>query len=89
MIGLAFTFDILQTLQPDGTKEPAQIENVKVYPTITHYDGGFANIRDYMLADYTPELAAAHGVRERHPNFSIEYINSVITENIAPEFIAN
>ncbi len=88
MVGLALTFTIHQVTQPDGTKEPATITDVKVYPTVTHYDTKFANIRDYMLADYTPELAAAHGVRERNPEFSLEYINTLIEELIAPEFIA-
>ncbi len=88
MIGLCYTFDMKQTVAPDGTKEPVRIENVKVYPTITHYDANFSNIRSYMYQDYTPELAAAHGVRERYPGFTMEYIQSVLNEHIAPEYLA-
>lgn len=88
MIGLAFTCDIHQTVLPDGTRQPVRIENVKVYPTVTHYDASYTNIRDYMLSDYTQELAQTHGVRAREPGFSMEYIQGLLEEYIPAEFLA-
>ena len=87
MIGLCYAFDINQTVYPDGSKDPVRIENVKVYPTITHYDNGYSNIRCYMYRDYTEELAAQHGVRERYPGFTKEFIQSVLSEHVSSEFL--
>ncbi len=87
MIGLCYTFDIRQTSYPDGSKDPVRIENVKAYPTITHYDANFSNIRSYMYRDYSPELAAQHGVKERYPGFTLEYIQGVLNENVSSEFL--
>ena len=87
VIGICFTFNINQTVDPDGTRHPVLIDNVKAYPTVTHYDAGYQNIRDYMFRDYTPELAAQHGVQARYPGFSIDYITELLTTYIAPEFL--
>ncbi len=87
MIGLCYTFTIHQTSYPDGSKDPVVIDNVKAYPTITHYDGGYSNIRSYMYRDYTEELAAQHGVKERYPGFNLEFIQSVLNENVSSEFL--
>lgn len=87
MIGLMFTFDLTQETESDGTKHPVIVENVNVYPTITHYDSAYDNIRCYMYKDYTKELAASHGVRARSVGFSMEYIKQVLEENVSDEFL--
>ncbi|MDL2252968.1 CapA family protein [Ruminococcaceae bacterium OttesenSCG-928-I18] len=87
MIGLCYTFDICQNVRPDGTREDVRIENVKAYPTVTHYDGNYENIRCYMYRDYTDELAGQHGVGARYPGFSMEYIQEVVTTYVDPEFL--
>ncbi len=87
LIGICFAFDISQTVDPDGTRHPVEMGNVKAYPTITHYGAGYSDIRDYMFRDYTDELAAQHGVRSIAPGFNLDYIKGVLQEYIAPEFL--
>lgn len=87
LIGLCFTFELEQTVEPDGTKTPVTVHEVKVYPTVTHYDSNYKNIRCYMFRDYTGELAAGHGVRERFPGFTTEYIRDVLTTYVSPEYL--
>lgn len=86
MVGIALTFELHQTVDPDGTRHPATVNEVKAYPTVTHYDNGYHNIRDYMFRDYTEELAAQHGTRQRS-TFSLEYITELCQQQIAPEFL--
>ncbi len=87
MIGLCLTFDIKQTVYSDGTEEPIQIENIQVYPTVTHYESNYNNIRVYMYEDYTSELAAQHGVLARYSGFNMEYIQGLLQEHISPEYL--
>ncbi len=87
MVGLCLSFEFTQTLNPDGTKEDLQVVNPVVSPTVTHYDGGFANNHLYMLSDYTQELAQTHGVRGNDPQFSLEWIYDLCIENIDAQFL--
>lgn len=87
MLGMALTFTLRQQVDADGTKTPATVENVKIYPTVTHYDAGYANIRNYMYRDYTDELAAGHGVKARESGFSRNYMQGLLQQYIAPEFL--
>ncbi len=88
MVGLAFTFDISMTVEPDGTHLPATITNVKAYPAITHYEysGGsfYENSRVYMYNDYTDELADQHAVPG---GISREYIANLASDVISDEFL--
>lgn len=86
MVGIALTFDISQQVNPDGTRESITIENVKVYPTVTHYDAGYKNIRQYMYANYTEELAAQHGVNANAP-FNLAYIETLMQTHIDAEYL--
>lgn len=86
MVGMVLAFDIQQKVEPDGTRGAIAIQNVKVYPTVTHYDAGYKNIHDYMFRDYTNELAARHGVNERNA-FSLAYIVELMQNNIDPSFL--
>lgn len=69
----------------DGTTE---VNNVKIYPCVNHYDYGYSNIRVYLLKDYTAELADSHGVRTEYSYFNLDYINQVVNEYIPQEFLA-
>ncbi len=86
MISYIFTFDITKTTQPDGTSSIA-IDHVRAVPAVTHYDAGYKNVREYLLRDYTPELAAAHGCRANSPAFSYDYIRQVLADNIEQQYI--
>ncbi len=87
MIGYAFTFDLLQTVEPDETRHPVRVENVKAWPTVTHYGAGYSDVRTYMLGDYTEELAVQHGVRARYPNFSLAYIRELCQSYVSPDYL--
>lgn len=86
LIGITLTMDIVKTTQPDETSETI-IENVHAVPTVMHYDANYTNGRVYLFRDYTDELAAAHGIRAAYPAFSRTYIEDVLKNNIAPEFL--
>ncbi len=83
MVGLALTFELVLTVQPDGTRGDAMVENIQIYPTVIHYDAGYKNIRDYMYRDYTDELATQHGTG----GFSRAYIENLVREYIPAEYL--
>lgn len=87
MVGMILTLTVEKTTQPDGSVSTV-IQDPLFYPTVNHYDAHYANIRMYLLRDYTDELASAHGVRSNFPGFSINYITSMLQENVDPEFLA-
>ncbi|MCL2018145.1 MAG: CapA family protein [Oscillospiraceae bacterium] len=82
MIGGVLSFEVAVNSQ---TRE-AQIKDVLLTPTITHYDSKYGFIRIYPLSEYTPELAAAHGVKE-FGHFSYDYIYEVLNNNVSEEFL--
>ena len=51
-----------KTTSPDGTVQ-LEVLDPQLHPTVTHYGAGKSDVRTYLYRDYTPELAAAHGVR--------------------------
>ena len=67
MLGGCATFDI----RKNGETGQITFENVKWYPTVTHYDmggdftRGTRNFKVYLLKDYTDELAKNHGLNPR------------------------
>lgn len=87
MIGMVLTFTIEKTTQPDGSSSTV-IRNPLFYPTVNHYDANYANIRLYLFKDYTDELAAAHGVRDKFPGFSCSYITLMLKKNVDEQFLA-
>ncbi len=86
MIGALLECEFEKTLNPDGTSVSI-VKSATLRPVITHYDAYYKNIRVYLYEDYTSELASAHGVRSRYPQFSLEYIESVLRENINSELL--
>ena len=83
MLGVAVDLQIKKSIHSGAIS----IENVKAIPLVTHYESDFANVRVYPYSMYTRELAENHGVRERG-EFSLEYADHIIRNNIPEEFLA-
>lgn len=86
LIGTILTVKLEKTTAPDGSVACAVTEP-KLHPTVTHYGAGKSEARTYLLRDYTPELAKAHGVRAEYPAFGMEYIRNVLQSNINSEYL--
>lgn len=86
MLGGLFQFNMVKTYDKNGGYE-ISIEEPYFVPTITHFDYEFANIRNYLLSDYTPELAAKHGVKGYDSRFSYDYIHNIVSDVIPREFL--
>ncbi|MCI2046691.1 MAG: CapA family protein [Faecalibacterium sp.] len=86
LVGAVLTFTIEKTVQPDGTSAVQLIEP-KLHPTVTHYAPGTQDITTYLYRDYTPELAAAHGVRGKDSRFTYDTITQIIQQNISSDFL--
>lgn len=88
LVGEMPDFDIVV----DGATGETYLDDVGAIPTIVHYDdGNFSNIRIYPYSQYTPELAASHGLpyaypAGTYPEFSWGIINDIINNNIPEEF---
>lgn len=87
MLGGMFRFDIVKTYTDLDDNYEITIENPKFVPIVTHYDANYSNVRNYLLEDYTAEMAAGHGVRAFQPVFSIEFMENVIYKYIPEEFL--
>lgn len=87
LVGAVLTFTIQKTTQPDGTVQ-TEILSPLLHPVVTHYAPGTQDITTYLYQDYTPELAANHGVRGKDARFNYDFVTSVIQDNISPEFLA-
>ncbi len=87
MLGGMFQFDIVKTYTDLEDNYIMSIENPKFVPTVTHYDSNYSNVRNYLLSDYTEELANKHGVRAMQSVFSIEFMENIINKYIPEEFL--
>ena len=63
------------------------IERVKFEPLVTHYNSKFRELAIYPFSEYSRELAALHGCRKYDNLFSYDYLQSLITKTISPEFL--
>ena len=86
MIGAILSLQFQKSTAPDGTVTLGLV-NPKLHPTVTHYGTNKSDVRTYLYRDYTPELAAAHGVRANSSDFSYEYIRSTAEKYIDPAFL--
>ena len=86
MLGGLFQFNIVKSYDENGT-EAISVVSPYFVPTITHYDYNYSNVRNYLLWDYTPELAAKHGVKPHDNKFSYDYIESIVYNVIPEEFL--
>lgn len=83
MLGGVLNFDIVKN---NATGEIA-FENVKFSGVVTHYGQSFSNLRIYPLSEYTQELASKHGVLDKTPEFSLQYLNDIIAKVIDKQFL--
>lgn len=83
MLGGVLNFDIVKN---NATGEIA-FENVKFSGVVTHYGQSFSNLRIYPLSEYTEELASKHGVLDKTPEFSLQYLNDIIAKVIDKQFL--
>ena len=100
MIGGFLCFDIVKTA--DGE---TKLENTQIIPVITHYryesgrtgpynpvysfQNGRYGFQVYSFEDYTPELAAEHGVALFDQAFSYDYIKNLIKTRVPAEFLGD
>lgn len=91
MICGIFTFDIIVNRETRAV----EIADLQITPIITHYERGHTNVRIIPLTEYTPELAASHGI-ESHSAFShtyhgglwrYEYIYEMLKRTVREEFL--
>lgn len=61
---------------------------MKFEPIVTHYGAHFANLAIYPLSEYSDQLAKAHGVRTRTPDFSMKFIQNIIDQSIPKQYQA-
>ena len=87
MLGGMFQFDIVKTYTDLNDNYEISIENPKFVPTVTQYDANYANVRNYLLKDYTAEMAGSHGVRAFQDVFSLEFMEKIIYKYIPEEFL--
>lgn len=66
--------------------EKPVISDIKLTPTVTHYEWGYANLSIYKLSDYSQELAAAHGVRQ-YSSFSYDYIIDFLKNVVDEQYL--
>lgn len=83
MVSGILEFDIVFA----GRSEKIKISDIRLTPIVTHYDYGYRNLRIMKLSDYTPELAAAHGVH-KYDSFSYDFIVKLLRSTIDERFLA-
>lgn len=63
------------------------IEDAKIIPIVTHYDGaGRKNVHNMLLSDYSDEMASKHGVKANYAYFGMGYLHSIVERNIPEIF---
>ncbi len=75
------------SVEKNYSTEMITITNARFIPVVTHYGPSFTNIKTYPLAKYTKELANAHGVKKRTPEFNYDYINNLVEKVIDEQFL--
>lgn len=86
-VGGILTLDMIKTTNVDNTVSIC-IKDPKIHPVITHYDSGRSNVRNYLYRDYTPELAAQHGMRAYDSTFSYDQLRKIAESSISSEFLS-
>lgn len=75
------------TVTKEYESNTVSITSARFIPTVTHYEGGKANVRVYPLDQYTDELAAKHGIHQHESKFDLAYINQTVSSVINEEFL--
>ena len=82
LVGILADFNVTKSLETNKVS----ITDVKAIPVITHYGPSFSNVTAYPYDEYNEDLAKAHGVRAK-AEFSMTYIDKLLTDNIPPQFL--
>lgn len=78
------------TITYDFSEDTFTIDDIDFRPVITHYVGGCKEICNYLYADYSAELAAAHGVKTLSgSSLSLAYIEDLVTSTIDEQYLAD
>lgn len=85
-VGGILTVEMEKTTDVDGSIS-LQLKDPKIHPVITHYDAGRSNVRNYLYRDYTPELAAKHGMRQYDSTFSYDKLKQIAESSVSEEFL--
>jgi len=64
------------------------VDGARFHPVITHYGAGFSNVRLVAWPDYTPALAAAHGVRGYDNRFGYSFIENLLRRTVPEGMLA-
>lgn len=75
------------TVTKDFEKKTTVISSARFIPIVTHYGKNYYNIKNYPLSSYTKALASTHGVIEKTPEFSINYLNNIVNKVIDKNFL--
>ena len=72
------------------TKQGGEIavDGARFHPVITHYGTGFSDVRLVAWPDYTPAMAAAHGVRGYDSRFGYSYIENLLRRTVPEGMLA-
>ena len=82
-LGGMIGFDIVQV--DDGKP---YLENVVFEPTVSHYNKNLMNNTVHYLKEYTPEMAAKHGVKTFFGHkFDYDTLYSYVYDTIPPDFL--
>ncbi len=86
MLAGLFQFDINKIYDEEGNYE-ITITDPYFVPTVTHYDYEWSNVRNYLLKDYSADMASKHGVRAYDGKFSMSYMENLVRKYIPEEFL--
>jgi poly-gamma-glutamate synthesis protein (capsule biosynthesis protein) len=75
-------------LTRESPEAPVQAAEVRLYPVVTHYGRGMSEVEIYPFTEYTPELAAAHGVRAYDGRFGYKYLQEKIKGCVPAAFLS-
>jgi len=63
------------------------IETPRFHPVITQYGTGFGNVHLVAWPDYTPAMAASHGVRGYDSRFGYTFIENLLRRTIPEDIL--
>lgn len=83
MLGGMAAVDFVYQMEEDQVV----FDSIRFIPLVTHYGKKFSDTKIYPLADYTEELAAQHGIRQKNADFSLDYLTKLARNTIAVDYL--
>ena len=65
-----------------------KVQNGRFIPLVTHYDKDYKNVRILPFADYTEEMAAAHGIKAKASGFNKAFLQELLNRIVSSEYLA-